>query len=538
MYEELGLNNLLYKEGQGITLPVNEIQKISPDSIDGGSFIGGMDFDKGFIKGGQTAYDTGTGFFLGLEDDVYKFSIGDGTNKIAFDGTNLTISGGSITITAGSVDWSIINDDDGNKPANNADVTQTIIDGGMITTGYITLSTAGNIKSGQTAYNTGTGFWLGNDGGTPKFSIGDGTNKITFDGTNIEIAGDTVSIKIKGMEVDLINKNILLGEDVLYSNTTGINNSGIGYQALYSNTTGSDNFAVGHQALYSNTIGLRNSAIGINALYSNTVGNYNFATGYKALYFNISGDYNIAIGHKTLYSNTTGDSNIAIGYDVLRFNTTGSENISMGYNALYSNTTGYSNIAFGFNTLYFNTTGNNNTAAGNESLHYNTEGYFNAAFGADALHDNSTGDRNTGIGDSALLYNTTGNNNTGIGGAALVYNATGNNNVGLGYQAGYYERGSNKLFIDNQQRANEADGRIKALIYGVFNATATDQTLRLTASVGINTADYGSGKIVIGIANATTVPSTNPIGGGVLYCEGGALKYRGSSGTITTIAAA
>jgi hypothetical protein len=38
------------------------------------------------------------------------------------------------------------------------------------------------------------------------------------------------------------------------------------------------------------------------------------------------------------------------------------------------------------------------------------------------------------------------------------------------------------------------------------------------------------------IANASTVPSTNPTGGGFLYSSGGALLWRGSSGTITLIA--
>lgn len=58
-------------------------------------------------------------------------------------------------------------------------------------------------------------------------------------------------------------------------------------------------------------------------------------------------------------------------------------------------------------------------------------------------------------------------------------------------------------------------------------------------NIGIGTLDqFGSGAKVVGIANATTVPTTNPTGGGVLYVEGGALKYRGSSGTVTTIAAA
>jgi hypothetical protein len=76
------------------------------------------------------------------------------------------------------------------------------------------------------------------------------------------------------------------------------------------------------------------------------------------------------------------------------------------------------------------------------------------------------------------------------------------------------------------------------------NDTVTVETngserLRVTSAgdIGIGTTDqFGSGAKVIGIANATTVPTTNPTGGGVLYVEAGALKYRGSSGTVTTIA--
>ena len=60
-----------------------------------------------------------------------------------------------------------------------------------------------------------------------------------------------------------------------------------------------------------------------------------------------------------------------------------------------------------------------------------------------------------------------------------------------------------------------------------------------TGNVGIGTVDqFGGGAKVIGIANASTVPAGNPTGGGVLYVEAGALKYRGSSGTVTTIAVA
>ena len=51
-------------------------------------------------------------------------------------------------------------------------------------------------------------------------------------------------------------------------------------------------------------------------------------------------------------------------------------------------------------------------------------------------------------------------------------------------------------------------------------------------------AGLGSGSGVVGIVNASVVPSTNSANGGVLYVQAGALKWRGSSGTVTTIAPA
>lgn len=64
---------------------------------------------------------------------------------------------------------------------------------------------------------------------------------------------------------------------------------------------------------------------------------------------------------------------------------------------------------------------------------------------------------------------------------------------------------------------------------------AVDLNLRVGGSGTVPTG--GSGVGVIAIANATTVPTTNP-SAGVLYVQAGALKYRGSSGTVTTLGAA
>lgn len=68
------------------------------------------------------------------------------------------------------------------------------------------------------------------------------------------------------------------------------------------------------------------------------------------------------------------------------------------------------------------------------------------------------------------------------------------------------------------------------------NAVADEQ--KLNGNVGVNGASYGSGVGVLFVGNANTTPTTNPTGGAIWYTEGGASKARGSSGTVTTFAAA
>jgi len=91
-------------------------------------------------------------------------------------------------------------------------------------------------------------------------------------------------------------------------------------------------------------------------------------------------------------------------------------------------------------------------------------------------------------------------------------------------------------FINSAVEGTPALGSVVANL--TFTAGAAER-LRITSggNIGVNTTDqFGGGVRVVGIANATTVPASNPTGGGVLYVEAGALKYRGSSGTVTTIA--
>lgn len=136
----------------------------------------------GSIKGGQTDYNTGTGFFLGHSGGTYKFSIGSPTgNRMTWDGTNLTIVGGGTFSGALSAAT-------GTFTGTLSAVTGSF--GDITAGGSITLSNTGNIKGGQTAYNTGTGFWLGYSGGTYKLSIGNPSgNRLTWDGSTLQFSG-------------------------------------------------------------------------------------------------------------------------------------------------------------------------------------------------------------------------------------------------------------------------------------------------------------------------------------------------------------
>jgi hypothetical protein len=67
--------------------------------------------------------------------------------------------------------------------------------------GSASIASGGYLNSGQSAYATGTGFWLGSVSGVPKFSIGSSTNYMNWDGTNLNITGpsfDAFSCSITG----------------------------------------------------------------------------------------------------------------------------------------------------------------------------------------------------------------------------------------------------------------------------------------------------------------------------------------------------
>ncbi len=154
---------------------------------------------------------------------------------------------------------------------------------------------------------------------------------------------------------------------------------------------------------------------------------------------------NIGIGENTLSKINLGVQNIGIGSNALSKINNASANIALGNTAMGNSDSVYRNVSIGAYTMI--------------NLH---DAQFNTAIGNNALEFLSSGEQNTAVGTFSLRVNKVGNYNTSVGYAA-GHNAKGDRNVFLGFEAGYFETGSNKLYIAN----SNADSS-KALLYGDF----------------------------------------------------------------------
>jgi hypothetical protein len=119
----------------------------------------------------------------------------------------------------------------------------------------------------------------------------------------------------------------------------------------------------------------------------------------------------------------------------------------------------------------------------------------------------------------------------------------GNASNGRGNQLGWYTNSSfNGDVVQIRGDADNIGTNSRGRLVICCNAGADSSTITEVArftgqkNLGIGMTAFGNGTGVVAVANSTAAPSSNPIGGGYLYVDNGALKYRGSSGTVTTIA--
>jgi len=171
----------------------------------------------------------------------------------------------------------------------------------------------------------------------------------------------------------------------------------------------------------------------------------------------------------------------------------------------------------------------------------------------------STGQNHTIIGKGAMSTGSqAGKLNCTAVGFECLKAASGNNNTAIGLQAGLIvSSGSDNTIIGQKVGSTVLTTGSRNCLIGHSNAVTTPAlgtndflnienvitgdlaNFNLSLLNGAATAgSFGGGVKVMFITDATTAPTTNPTGGGILYVEAGALKYRGSSGTITTLGVA
>ena len=212
---------------------------------------------------------------------------------------------------------------------------------------------------------------------------------------------------------------------------------------------------------------------------------YNTYFGLSSGIANLGGILNTGFGWETLKIVTTGNSNTGFGSGVLSANVTGTANTGVGNYALRNATNSF-NTAIGEASSQNLVGGNSNTSIGEYSLRNNTAGSWNLAAGRSAASV-MQGSYSVILG-AAAATNATADGNTIIGYNSGLFLTTGTYNVFIGHQSAYYETGSRTLIIDTFPRASEADGRVKSLVYGIFDAAVANQRLTVNASLIVGSA--------------------------------------------------
>ena len=316
---------------------------------------------------------------------------------------------------------------------------------------------AGWVSTGDS--NVGIGYGANAGTGDENVVIGDESgNGALFTGSNTVIVG-----ALAGGALTTGHENVLIGYKAGEALTTDSHNVIIGYMASpLTAAEVTDSTIIGYQAAgftsrsITNAVIIANSSLGLAKV-----------------------DDSVIIGEMVL-ANANGT---AISYHEVLIG----ENVALA--AAYI---GSYNVFIGEDAGRLATTNDDNVAVGHQAGRGITTGSYNAILGSGAGYSLGAGLRNTILGREAART---------LAGA--------NDGVYVGYRAGYYETAGSKLFIDNAQRASEADARVKALLYGVFDAATANQYLTVNGHiVGLEKATFTAGLSTLqSVANYSDPPT-------------------------------
>lgn len=203
----------------------------------------------GYVKGGQTAYNTGTGFFLGYSTDNYKFSIGNPSGqRVTWDGSTFTVVGTIDTTStiAGTNAGTVVSNAASGASAATTVATKLNKNASDTLTGAINVTTSGGFVAGTLTWDaTGTrtgGYGIAmtakglvgfDSSGNSTFNISSTDGSATFKGaitsgstiSGATVVGGTIQTAASGRRIELNGSN---NNKLIAYNSSGTNLAAIG----------------------------------------------------------------------------------------------------------------------------------------------------------------------------------------------------------------------------------------------------------------------------------------------------------------------
>lgn len=221
LYRYTGSAWVTWVDGSDIlaaSVTAGKISVTSLQSVSSNTGVLEIDSTGNIHTAGASTYGGGTGIWIGHDGGAYKAYIGNPAgNRITWDGSNLQLlsaGGGGLGMYGAAVGsgansflgaagvwfgldgaaWKFhAGDPAGAYIAWNG---STFTVKGTVMAGDVQVDTTGNIRGGQTAYNTGSGFFLGYSGGAYKFSLGDPSgNYLRWTGSALEVYGSIIDTR-------------------------------------------------------------------------------------------------------------------------------------------------------------------------------------------------------------------------------------------------------------------------------------------------------------------------------------------------------
>ena len=347
----------VYTEGAGIVLTGGEgaAQSILEMSAVG-SANGGSNNEQTFIRSSETlnitAAAASTGQNIKIRGTAWGWNLNSsnsGTDLIFITNGGATRSTLELGTTTGVAGTGVA------LSSRTAAVDFTIVAGGntwldMSSTKATFIADVSSSAASTASFGTylGDGSQLSGISSTP----------FPFTGSAIITGSLTVLGEFNAFRVN--STNLSLGSGAGFNNTiNGPRNVFLGQNAGYTNTTGDDNVCIGYAAGYA----LSTNASDFNVFIGRLAG----AGGTSPVARMSDANYNIGIGQEALLYLTSGDSNIGFGFRTMRNISSGTYNIAFGDAALSSTSTGQNNIGIGRSAGNLQTTGTGNITIGSGS---------------------------------------------------------------------------------------------------------------------------------------------------------------------------